>query len=199
MNMAAETEDREARFKEWVKRYTPDLLRFARNRVKDPAIADDLVQTAFIAAWETMDRFAGESSPRTWLFAILKHKLLDHYRKAYREGTKVSGEQAPGDDPSETLFTPEGHWHSDHLPQHDADIFLEDDTNEKLDRALRHCLELLPERWRQAIEMKYLMEQDGSTIQQALGLSESNYWQQVHRAKLRLRDCIEQRLIPAGR
>lgn len=199
MTLSPATDEQRARFSEWVKRYTADLLRFARNRVKDPAVADDLVQTTFIAAWESMDRFAGDSSPRTWLFAILKHKLLDHYRKAYREGTKVSGDQAAGDDPSETLFTPEGHWHADHLPQHDADIFQEDDTNEKLDRALRHCLDLLPERWRQAVEMKYLMQEESSTIQESLGLSEANYWQQVHRAKLRLRDCIEQRLNPTRR
>lgn len=187
--------EKHARFTAWVQQHTGELLRFARNRVKDPAVADDLVQLTFVSAWETMDRFAGDSSPRTWLFAILKHKVADHYRKVYREGLKVSGTERMGDDPSETLFDAIGHWHADHAPQQAADVFRDDDTNEKLDRALRHCLDALPERWRTVVEMKYLLDKDSDAIREALGLSETNYWQQVHRAKLKLRSCIEERLI----
>ncbi|MBK7945434.1 MAG: sigma-70 family RNA polymerase sigma factor [Flavobacteriales bacterium] len=103
-------------FEQWVKQHSADLLRFARNRVKDPDIADDLVQLTLVSAWETMRRFAGESSPRTWLFAILKHKLMDHYRKAYREGMKVSGEVADADEPDAMIFDPNGHWLAQHAP-----------------------------------------------------------------------------------
>lgn len=191
--------DKQRQFAEWVRAHTGELQRFARNRVKDPDVADDLVQLAFVSAWETLDRFAGESSPRTWLFAILKHKLADHYRKVYREGVKVSGIENMVDDPTDTLFAPAGHWRVDHRPQHEADLFREDDENEQLDRALRHCLDALPERWRSVIEMKYLKEQDSDTIREAMGLSETNYWQQMHRAKLKLRACIEERLIRKAR
>ena len=191
--------DKQKQFAEWVRAHTGDLQRFARNRVKDPDVADDLVQLTFVSAWETLDRFAGDSSPRTWLFAILKHKLADHYRKAYREGIKVSGIEAMGDDPTETLFAKDGHWHEDHWPAQRPDVFGDDDENEKLDRALRHCLDALPERWRSIMEMKYLMDTDSNAIREAMGLSETNYWQQVHRAKLKLRACIEDRLIPKPR
>lgn len=189
--MASAPPEQQARFASWVRAYTPDLLRFARNRVKDPAIADDLVQLTFVSAWETLDRFAGDSSPRTWLFAILKHKLADHYRKAYREGIKVSGTEMMGDDPSGTPFAPGGHGHR---PPQEEDTFHENDAKEELDRALRHCLDALPEHWRSVMEMKYLLDKDSDAIREALGLSEANYWQQVHRAKLRLRSCIEEKL-----
>lgn len=191
--------DQRARFEGWVRQHTAELLRFARNRVKDPAVADDLVQTALVAAWESLDRFAGESSPRTWLFAILKHKLLDHYRKAYREGDRVSGDMADTDDPESMLFNTDGHWLSQHAPTLDPALFADDDDAERMHRALQHCLDALPVRWRGAIESKYLLEKDAADIQQELGLSEANYWQQVHRAKLRLRNCIEQRIKPAER
>lgn len=182
-------------FEEWVKAHTADLLRFSRNRVKDPDDAEELVQVALVSAWETLDRFQGESSPRTWLFAILKHKLLDHYRKSYRDADRLSGRESDPDDLAEQFFNQEGHWNSEQAP-HDITLFRQDDQSEKLDRALRHCLDALPERWRAAVEMKYLQDMEGARIQEALGLSEANYWQQVHRAKLKLRACIEQRLKP---
>ena len=194
MPAAEKTSAQHALFTEWVQKHTSELLRFARNRVKDPAVADDLVQLTLVSAWETMDRFAGDSSPRTWLFAILKHKLADHYRKVYREGIKVSGTEPVGDDPSKTLFVPNGHWHAEHRPQSEVDVFQEEDENENLDRALRHCLDALPEHWRSVVEMKYLHDKDSDAIREAMGLSEANYWQQVHRAKLKLRACIEGRL-----
>jgi RNA polymerase sigma-70 factor (ECF subfamily) len=182
-------------FEEWVKAHTADLFRFARNRVKDPDDAEDLVQVALVSAWESLDRYQGESSPRTWLFAILKHKLLDHYRKSYREAERLSGRESGSDDPVEQFFDQEGHWNSGHAPK-DIALFHQDDQSEKLDRALRHCLDALPEHLRAAVEMKYLQDMEGARIQEALGLSEANYWQQVHRAKLKLRACIEQRLKP---
>lgn len=189
MPEAVATSEKHALFTNWVRQYTGELLRFARNRVKDPEVANDLVQLALVSAWETMDRFAGESSPRTWLFAILKHKLADHYRKAYREGIRVSGTDVLGDDPGATQFNAHGHWQQRPDP-------LEEDENEKLDRALRHCLDALPEHWRSVMEMKYLMEKDSDAIRESMGLSEANYWQQVHRAKLKLRTCIEGRIHP---
>ncbi len=188
----ADTSEKRALFTGWVHQHTPDLLRFARNRVKDPSVADDLVQLALVSAWETMDRFAGDSSPRTWLFAILKHKLADHYRKVYREGQRLSGTERLDDDPMATPFAQNGHWNADHIPTAGG-IFGEEDDSEKLDRALRHCLEALPERFRTVLEMKYLLNKDSEAIREALGLSETNFWQQVHRAKLKLRACIQGR------
>lgn len=184
----------------WVKSHTGDLLRYARSRVKDPAVADDLVQLTFVSAWQTLDRFAEESSPRTWLFSILKHKLADHYRKVYREGKHVSGFEVISDDPASNEFNPSGHWHRDHTPSDLSDAFREEES-ERLDRALQHCLDLLPDNLRGAVEMKYLLEKDGEAIQKALGISATNYWQQLHRAKLKLRACIESRLSrdPSGR
>ena len=195
MTTATKTSAQQTQFAEWVRVHTGDLLRFARNRVKDPAVADDLVQLTFVSAWETLDRFAGDSSPRTWLFAILKHKLADHYRKVYREAAALSGSELENDLLGNDLFERNGHWKRDRSTDADIQAFAEEDEKERVDRALRHCLDLLPPHWRSAIEMKYLLEKDSTAIREALGLSETNYWQQVHRAKLKLRACIEDRLI----
>jgi len=183
--------DRQKRMTSWVRSFTGDLVRYARARVKDAAVADDLVQITFASAWQTMDRFAGDSSPRTWLFSILKHKLADHYRKVYREGQRVSGTGTTDDQLEE--FQSTGHWKDTYAPVATNSAF-SDDAPERLDRALRQCLDKLPDNLRSAVEMKYLLEKDGEAIQQALGISASNYWQQLHRAKLKLRSCIEARM-----
>jgi RNA polymerase sigma factor (sigma-70 family) len=176
---------------ELVHRYTSELARFARARVKDPDVADDLVQLTFIAAWDAIGRYANESSHRTWLFAILKHKLADHYRKQYREAKHLSGMADADDERLDGICDVQGD--RTHKPP-DAEEFLlaaEDRRNERMDRALRACLDSLPDHWRSAVEMKFLLDRDATEICAALGISATNYWQQIHRAKLRLRSCIE--------
>lgn len=191
--MATRTEEGTYRklLEQLVKKHTSELARFARARVKDPDVADDLVQLTFIAAWDAIGRYANESSHRTWLFAILKHKLADHYRKQYREARHLSGAADADDERLMGICDLQGNW--THRP-HEAEDFLipaEDQRNERLDRALRACLDSLPPHWRSAVEMKFLLDRDAKEICAALGISDTNYWQQIHRAKLRLRGCIE--------
>ena len=69
----------------WVDKYGDFLYRYALLRIKDPATAEDLVQETFLAALKARRAFKGRSSARTWLIAILKHKIVDHIRKRVRE------------------------------------------------------------------------------------------------------------------
>src|SRR5210317_2662858 len=69
----------------WVDQYGDFLYRFTLSRVKDPSIAEDLVQETFLAALNARKNFQGRSTARTWLIAILKHKIVDHIRKQVRE------------------------------------------------------------------------------------------------------------------
>lgn len=195
--VTAAQRDRRKEFSEWVGQHTGDLLRYTLARVKGTEVAEDIVQLTFVSAWETLDRFAGESTPRTWLFAILKHKLADHYRKSYREAKTVSGNALETDPQDGEFFAADGHWNREQRPNQNAQIFQEDDRQERLDRALRHCLEALPKNLRTAVEMKYLLDHDSDAIQETLGISAANYWQQLHRAKLKLRQCIEGRVTDA--
>jgi RNA polymerase sigma-70 factor (ECF subfamily) len=65
----------------WVDQYGDALFRFAFFRTRDRVIAEDLVQETFLAALQSKERFKGQSSEKTWLFSILKHKIIDHFRK----------------------------------------------------------------------------------------------------------------------
>ncbi|MCK5344766.1 MAG: sigma-70 family RNA polymerase sigma factor, partial [Candidatus Heimdallarchaeota archaeon] len=66
---------------EWVESYTSDLYFWALHKVSDPEQAKDLVQDTFLAAAEKVQGFKGDSTPKTWLFSILNHKVIDFYRK----------------------------------------------------------------------------------------------------------------------
>jgi RNA polymerase sigma-70 factor (ECF subfamily) len=174
-----------------VRKHTAEMARYARARVKDPDDADEIVQEAFVAAWTSRERFAEQSSPRTWLFAILKNKLADHYRRTYRQGIKVSGAADSDDQLLEGLCSNQGTWI--HPPGSDNALLVseEEQRNEALDQALMQCLDALPAHWRSAVEMKFLRGLDGRTICAELGISDTNFWQQLHRAKVRLRGCME--------
>ena len=56
---------------------------------------------------------------------------------------------------------------------------------------LKRCLDSLPEKWNTCVKLKYLTQKSGEEICQELKITPSNFWQIVHRAKLQLRDCIE--------
>ncbi|MBK9598303.1 MAG: hypothetical protein IPO60_08265 [Flavobacteriales bacterium] len=92
-------------FDDWVHAHTADLLRYTKARVREEAIAEDLVQLAFIAAWEGREKFAQQSSPRTWLFSILKNKMPTIGAKAYRDPVVHGLEPMDAD-----FFAGDGHW-----------------------------------------------------------------------------------------
>jgi len=58
-------------------------------------------------------------------------------------------------------------------------------------KALKNCLEILPEKWLSAVRQKFLEENNADVICRQLEISKSNFWQIIHRAKLQLRNCLE--------
>ena len=122
-------------------------------------------------------------------FAILNHKITDHYRKKMNQAVNLDHQVFS------KFFDEEGTWNKEKLPadwQEDEQHLL-DDTN--FQNLLDECLEALPDTWNTAIKLKYLLSKKGREICQELGISPSNYWQIIHRAKLQLRDCIEKNWI----
>ena len=69
----------------WLEKHGDYLYGYAMLRVRDAAVAEDLVQETLLAALEGFASFGGRSSERTWLVGILKHKLIDHFRRVSRE------------------------------------------------------------------------------------------------------------------
>ncbi len=171
---------------EWVETYTDELVRWAFYKVSDTRLAEDLVQDTFLAAAEKMDAFKGDSQPKTWLFSILNHKIIDHYRRKVKQPVSMNNPSSLSD-----FFDETGTWHKNKRPHpwHTEEKSLLHD--EEFLTVLKECLDALPEQWSTCVKLKYLMEKKGPEICQELDLSPTNLWQIIHRARLRLRECLE--------
>ncbi|MFN2395066.1 MAG: sigma-70 family RNA polymerase sigma factor [Bacteroidales bacterium] len=173
----------------WVDDYTDDLYTWAYHKTSDKEVARDLTQDTFLAALQGFDNYKGTSSPKTWLFAILKNKIVDYYRKNLKE--KVVGSYDNNREMSDTIFDKGENWAPGHAP-----LNWETDDSNLLDnvdfvKILKRCLEMLPLKWSLALKYKFFSEKQGVEICQELEVTPSNYWQMLHRGKLQMRECIE--------
>lgn len=170
--------------KKWVELYTAQLFSWAYYKVSEKELADDLVQDTFLAAFQSYHKFRKESEPQTWLLSILNNKIIDHYRKQARNTTVSINYK------EDIFFNKHGEWRDEASPQQwDTDPHLLDD-HEFL-KTLRSCMDKLSPAWSSVMQLKYLEQKDGKEICQDLGITSSNFWQILCRAKLQVRACIE--------
>jgi len=179
--------------KEWVELYTSEMLSWAYYRTSQQETAEDLVQETFIVAFQSYHTFENKSSPKTWLFSILKNKIIDHHRKCYRDAVIPANKLNEEHSSSlfDFLFDADGQWKKNQLSTNwfnDSEELLD---NPEFNLVLSDCLNRLPLSWNSAIQLKYLEEKEQKTICQELGISATNYWQIIHRAKMQLRACLE--------
>jgi RNA polymerase sigma-70 factor (ECF subfamily) len=177
----------------WVDEHGDYLFRYAMMRLRDEGIAEDLVQDTLLAAIQALSSYGGKSTERTWLTGILKHKLIDHFRKYSREVPL---------DPAETdlsEFDPlferhdmfQNHWHDTLSPRiwnRSPEAALQED---EFFRVLQNCISKLPERVAGVFTLREMNGLDAAEICEILSLSSSNFWVMMHRARMSLRRCIE--------
>ena len=178
----------------WLERYGDYLFNYAVVRVNDSGKAEDLVQETFLAALKGRDRFRGESAERTWLTSILKRKIIDTYRKKYSSGETAVGKHG------ETIFDGDfysneepfkGHWLEGKGPNSYTLLPEGQMEQEELMKFIRLCIENLQPQQASAFIMRMIDEEDTDTICKELGISTSNLWVMLHRARLKMRACLE--------
>lgn len=182
----------------WVDLYGDLLYRVALSRVKDPSIAEDLVQETFLAALKSRANFQGRSTARTWLIAILKHKIVDHIRQRVREPASDKVESlsdAFANDPAEGNFKDDGGW-LNRPAKWDVNPMKIYEQKEFM-VILYRCLADLPERQAEAFMMRELDGLSTDEICKALNISATNSWVMLYRARMWLRQCIEKNWLDA--
>jgi RNA polymerase sigma-70 factor (ECF subfamily) len=192
---AVQNIDSKKTIEDWVNQYSDPLFSWAFYKTSSKETAEDLVQDTFLAAYNKLDTFKGNSQPKTWLFSILNNKIIDHYRLSSKTTKKtVSLSEDKGQEISEGFFDETENWKSTTInPIWKQDEELLD--NPEFNKVLKYCMDDLPENWRFAITSKYLTNKKAAEICQDLNITVSNYWQIVHRAKLVLKKCLEMKWV----
>ena len=164
------------------------LMRFARLQLRNDAWAEDAVSETLLAALSKPQTFGNRSQLKTWLIGILKHKVIDMIRSNTRE---VSATDADTDNEGEELdriaFKADGHfaeqpndWGDPHQTLQQSQFF----------QVLDACMERLPPAMGRLFLMREWLELSSQEVCKELSLTPANLYVQMHRARLRLQECL---------
>jgi len=173
---------------EWLDLYGDALYRYALLRVHDESQAEDLVQETLLAALKSHDRYTGSSEEKTWLIGILKHKIVDLFRKSSRETGEEFDEDRVCLD-MEACFDKHGHWQIEVGNWSRPDKALE---QEQFWLALSNCVERLPPRLARLFVLREIDGIESDEIREVLAISTANnLWVMLSRMRLQLRLCLD--------
>jgi RNA polymerase sigma-70 factor, ECF subfamily len=168
----------------WLKDHGDILYRYALQRLHSPDAAEDLVQETLLAALAAKSGFAGLSAEQTWLIGILKHKLVDHLRKSVRERPLSEMQAEDHFDP----FDNRGHWKV--RVSHWKSVPHEAVESAEFHKVLASCLSKLPPRIARVFWLYEAESMNSRDLCKELEISPTNLWTILHRARLRLQQCL---------
>lgn len=191
---------------QWLPRFGDELYGYALSRVADGPTAEELVQETFVSALAGLAAFRGQASERTWLYVILKRKIIDYYRRRARSPLVPLASITADNSQESNYFEPgSGHWRDEQAPgawpvggdEGRGDLLLEE---QEFRQVLAACQRGLTPQQQAVFTLRFVEELPADDICRELNISAANYWVIVHRAKLRLRRCLEKNWFqdPAG-
>ncbi|MEC7119221.1 MAG: RNA polymerase factor sigma-70 [Pseudomonadota bacterium] len=173
------------------------MLKFAIIQLSDVAAAEDAVQEALLSAFKNAQSFAGRAAFKTWVFAILKNKIIDYLRQKQRTTPMSSlfkDEEAEQAGLEQLLFDQQGHWQKSERPvawsQQEQSV---DDAN--FWQIFELCLTHLPAKQAQVFMMREFVGLDTLEICAELLLTVGHLNVLLYRARLKLRECLENKWI----
>lgn len=175
----------------WLDKYGDYLYRYALMRVRDSAIAEDILQETLLAAFSSSQNHAGHSSERTWLVGIMKHKVVDYFR---RVGRMTQFQLTIDDEESESFENSgpwRGHWREDQAPLSwpvDAAGLLE---SREFWETFDHCLSRLPQQTAIAFTLREIDGLSANEICEVLQITANNLCVILHRGRAKLRHLLE--------
>jgi RNA polymerase sigma-70 factor (ECF subfamily) len=188
----------ERAFETVVERYYPAMIAVARGYVRSRAVAEEVVQEAWLGVLKGLDRFEGRSSLRTWVLQIVANIART---RAVREARSVpfSFFEVEGDEPAVEAERFRGadeaypggwksfptDWRT--LPESQL---LSQETLDLLTRAIDE----LPDAQRTVITLRDVTGCSADEVCKTLGISEGNQRVLLHRARARVRAQLERHL-----
>ena len=177
-------EDESQMLEQWLEEHGDFLFRHALRKVNDPSVAEDLIQITFLSAWESMSKFKTGNSAKNWLMGILRHKIMDYFRRLYSKknheefgeevlsseddhGAKMPGAGNPIQDPMATMESGE------------------------LRKTLKRCVNALPEKLRFLYLEREMEGNPTGDLCEQLGITDNHFHVLMHRMRRQLRDCFK--------
>ena len=176
-----------------------EMIKFAQLQLRDVTLAEDVVQEALVAALANAKEFAGRSALKTWVFAILRNKIVDHIRLQSRT-TNVSSlapEEESLDQSFETLFKGNDHWRPENRPTNWGDPE-ESLRQQRFWDVFDACLNHLPENTARVFMMREFLEFETAEVCRELSITVSNCNVILYRARNGLRRCLEKSWFAPG-
>jgi RNA polymerase sigma-70 factor (TIGR02943 family) len=164
------------------------LLRFARLQLRNHELAEDAVSETLLAALSKPQAFENRSQLKTWLVGILKHKVVDIIRQRSREVLIGNDDDAGGDELERLAFSEDGHFSQPPASWGNPE---QDLRSRQFFQVLETCAEKLPASQGRVFLMREWLELSSEDICKETGLTPTNLYVQLHRARLRLRECLE--------
>jgi RNA polymerase sigma-70 factor (TIGR02943 family) len=165
------------------------LMKFARLQLRNETWAEDAVSETVLAALARPQAFGNRSQLKTWLVGILKHKIIDALRQRSREVCQISDSDDSGADPLDYLgFKADGHYVEAPAEWGNPEQLA---NSRQFFEVLEACVSHLPATQGRLFLMREWLELSSEEVCKALGLTSTNLYVQLHRARLRLRECLE--------
>lgn len=182
----------------FLKELRRQMLKFATLQLRDEALAEDAVQEALIGALKNAASFNRRSALKTWVFAILKNKIADVLRKGSRliEASRLLRDGEDEED-LDMLFNSNGRWKVDERPAAWSQP-MDAVRNDHFWRVFETCLSHLPENQARLFMMREFIELESNELCETLNISTSNLHVMLYRARLRLRECLENHWFTEG-
>jgi RNA polymerase sigma-70 factor (ECF subfamily) len=166
----------------------PSLLAIARLQLRNETWAEDVVSETLIAALEGAQQFAAQSQLKTWVVGILKHKIIDQFRRAKREVSADAELESAEVETFDELFAPDGHrtgaatdWGNPEASFERVEFF----------DVLQMCIDKLPAALARIFMMREWLDYETAQICKELAITPTNCFVMLYRARMRLRECLE--------
>jgi len=167
------------------------MLRFARRRIRDEALAEDTVQDALLAALGARQQFQGQSAVRTWLIGILNHKIQDAFRRETRYvKLEASDDDDEGESRAERALAAQAFGDGYDDPVREV-------ARRRMHAALVEEVERLPESLRSVFLLQAVEGVATAEVCRQLEITEANVWVRLHRARKRLSERLGEHLETA--
>ena len=172
----------------WLNEYGDLLFRYALIRVRSEETAEDLVQETLLAGLQAFKNFNGKSSVSTWLISILKHKIIDFFRKNRNEAASYNADESM-DELIKLQFDDRGHWKMNLVEWNSPEQSFDE---EQFWQVFQHCLAKLPVNMANLFMLRVV---DGLSSEDCCKLLEMNstnqLWVNLSRVRMKLRQCLD--------